>query len=76
MRGKVLDIVLLVAWAILFVAVANFAPGVGVALIAWGGIAVLGYYNSFVRHDRALDLGHPALGRRVNHDETLRPAWR
>jgi hypothetical protein len=75
MSGKVLDRVLIAVWAVVFLCVATLAPGVGVALVAWGGIAVLGYYNSYIRHDRRVDRG-PVLGRPMNHRDSLRTAWR
>ncbi|MBU3067618.1 hypothetical protein KO481_39630 [Nocardia sp. NEAU-G5] len=74
--GKVLDAVLLVVWAAIFLGLCIGAPGVGVFLTAWGGIVILGFYNSYVRHDRGADRQGPILGRPMNHTQSLRAAWR
>jgi|GEM_PF-4326530 len=74
--GKVLDGVLLVVWAAVFFGLAIAAPGVGVFLAAWGGIVILGFYNSYIRHDRGADRVGPILGRPMNHAGSLRSAWR
>jgi hypothetical protein len=76
MNGKVLDVALIAAVAIAFLASAIFDPGVGTAMIALVGMLALGYYNSYVRHD-------PTKGREgltgeppVDPHDTLRAAWR
>ncbi|RDI60506.1 hypothetical protein DFR76_115136 [Nocardia pseudobrasiliensis] len=77
MKGKVLDAVLVVGFAIAFFTVAIVHPGLGNALIAWGGLVVLGYYNSFVRHDRGLERAQLSVpGRPIDVRDTLRGAWR
>jgi hypothetical protein len=70
------DVALVAAVAIAFLASAIFFPGVATVMIALGGILVLGYYNSYVRHDPAKD--HEGLrGKpRMDHHDTLRAAWR
>ena len=76
MNGKVLDVALIAAVAIAFIAFAIFDPGVGTAIIALVGMLALGYYNSYVRHD-------PTKGREglrgnppADPHDTLRAAWR
>ncbi|MFI5784028.1 hypothetical protein [Nocardia sp. NPDC051570] len=77
MRGKVFDVVLVTAWAVAFFIVAMVHPGIWNAVIAWGGLVVLGYYNSFVRHDRRLEFAKlDTPGRPRDISATLRPAWR
>jgi hypothetical protein len=76
MNGKVLDVALIAAVAIAFLASAIFDPGVGTAMIALVGMLALGYYNSYVRHDPTKDReglrGKPP----VDPHDTLRAAWR
>jgi hypothetical protein len=76
MNGKVLDVALVAAVAIAFLASANFNPGVGTLMIAFGGMLALGYYNSYVRHDRTK--GREGLSGEppVDPHDTLRAAWR
>jgi hypothetical protein len=69
MNGKVLDVALIVAWAIAFLASANFFPGVGTLMIALGGLLALGYYNSYVRHDRTKD--HEGLRDRLRDERPV-----
>ena len=76
MNGKVLDVALVAAVAIAFLASAMFFPGVATVMIALGGMLALGYYNSYVRHDPMKDReglrGKPP----VDPHDTLRAAWR
>ncbi|MGW4770750.1 hypothetical protein ACWEO2_22250 [Nocardia sp. NPDC004278] len=76
MNGKVLDVVLIVVLAVVFFGFAIFHPGLGNAVVAWVGLVGLGYYNSFVRHDPALERETPDPGRPLDHHQTLRPGWR
>ena len=76
MNGKVLDVELVAAVVIAFLASAIFFPGVGTLMIGLFGALALGYYNSYVRHD-------PTKGRKglrdkppVDPHDTLRAAWR
>ncbi|MEV6098292.1 hypothetical protein [Nocardia sp. NPDC051981] len=76
MNGKMLDFVLIAVVAVVFLAYAIFAPGLGTAVVAWLGLTGLGYYNSFVRHDPALVDRVGGGARPVDHSTTLRSAWR
>jgi hypothetical protein len=55
MNGKLIDVVLLVAWGAIFFAVAVIHPGIANFLIALIGALVMGAYNTFVRHDPRTD---------------------
>jgi hypothetical protein len=76
MNGKVLDVALIAAAVIAFLASAIFDPGVGTAMIALAGMLALGYYNSYVRHDPTEDREGLRGEPRVDPHDTLRAAWR
>ncbi|WP_431934391.1 hypothetical protein [Nonomuraea jabiensis] len=51
MNGRTLDLLILSAWALVFVIVSLVVPGIANLIVAWvGGIALL-WYDDLVRHD-------------------------
>jgi hypothetical protein len=76
MNGKVLDVALVAAVVIAFLASAIFDPGVGTLMIVFFGLVALGYYNSYVRHDRTKGREGLSGERPVDPHDTLRAAWR
>jgi hypothetical protein len=61
MRGRTLDLLLLGAWAVVFVIVSLTVPGIANLVVAWvGGVALI-WYDDLVRHDPKGD--------------SLRPRW-
>ncbi|MFF5209187.1 hypothetical protein [Streptosporangium sp. NPDC000396] len=59
MDGKVLDLILFGAWAVIFLLVSLFVPGLANLVVFWVGFAAFLWYDDLVRHD---------------HDR-LRPRW-
>ncbi|MFJ4657044.1 hypothetical protein ACIP5Y_37755 [Nocardia sp. NPDC088792] len=76
MNGKLLDCAVVAAVVVAFFAFAIFHSGIANLLVAWFGLVALGYYNVYVRHDPDAVNATKTGGRLVNHDTTLRAAWR